>query len=252
MDLGVVAGTLESLTDAHTIALSSDAASAAGVGVGDTVSGHLGDGSEVTSTVVAVYTRGLGFGDVTMTNAVLLAHTTTGLSNYVLVGTQPGQQALVQGALDAAGFSVANRSELRAAGDSARNANSLVNLIALAVILGYIAIAVVNTLVMATGERRREFALMQLVGSTRRQIRAMMRTESLMVVVLAAALGVLVAGPPLMGISFGISGQVLPNISPIESVAIVGSLSIIGLISLAIATRTAMRSAPITEIGSRQ
>lgn len=252
LDLSVVAGALEALTGGQTVALSSDAASAAGVGVGETVSGHLGDGTAVTSTVVAIYTRGLGFGDVTMTNPALLAHTTTGLSNYVLVSTQPGQLAQVREALDAAGFTVANRSELRAAGDGARSANSLVNLIALAVILGYIAIAVVNTLVMATGERRREFALMQLVGSTRRQVRAMMRTESVMIVVLAAALGVLVAGPPLIGISFGISGQLLPNISLIETVAIVGSLSIIGLISLAVATRAAMRSAPITEIGSRQ
>lgn len=252
MDLGVVAGTLDSLAGAHTVALSSDAALAAGVSVGDTVSGHLGDGTEVTSTVVAIYTRGLGFGDVTMTNPALLAHTTTGLSDYVLVGTQPGQLAQVQEALDAAGFTVADRTELRAAGDSARSANSLVNVIALAVILGYIAIAVVNTLVMATGERRREFALMQLVGSTRRQVRSMMRTESLMVVVLAAGLGVLVAGPPLIGISFGISGQLLPNISLMESAAIVGALGIIGLISLAVATRAAMRSAPITEIGSRR
>lgn len=252
MDLGVVAGTLESLTGGQTVALSSDAALAAGVGVGDTVTGRLGDGAVVTSKVVAVYTRGLGFGDVTMTNAALLAHTTNGLSNYVLVGTQPGRRADVQQALDAAGFTVANRSELSAAGDSARDANSLVNLIALAVILGYIAIAVVNTLVMATGERRREFALMQLVGSTRRQVRAMMRTESVVVVVLAAVLGVLVAGPPLIGISFGISGQLLPNVPLLAALAIVGSLSIIGLISLAVATRAAMRSAPIVEIGSRQ
>ncbi len=252
MDLGVVAGTLEALTGEQTVALSSDAALAAGVGVGDTVSGHLGDGTEVTSTVVAIYTRGLGFGDVTITNPALLAHTTTGLSSYVLVSTQPGQQAQVREALDATGFTVTNRDQLRAAGDSARDANSLVNLIALAVILGYIAIAVVNTLVMATGERRREFALMQLVGSTRRQVRATMRTESVMVVLLAAVLGVLIAGPPLIGISFGISGQLLPNVSPTETVAIIGSLSIIGLISLAVATRAAMRTAPITEIGSRQ
>ena len=195
MDLGVVAGTLESLTGDQTVALSSDAAQAAGVGVGDTVRGHLGDGTAITTKVVAIYTRGLGFGDVTLTNPGLLAHTTTGLSNYVLVSTQPGQLAHVQKSLNAAGFTVANRSELRATGDSARAANSLVNLIALTVILGYIAIAVVNTLVMATGERRREFALMQSVGSTRRQVRSMMRVESVIVVVLAAVLGVLVADP---------------------------------------------------------
>lgn len=252
LDLGVVAGSLESVTGEDTVALSSDAAGAAGVGVGNTISGHLGDGTALTSTVVALYTRGLGFGDVTMANHALLAHTTTGLSDYVLVSTQQGEQEHVQASLEAAGFTVANRSELRAAGDGARDANSLVNLIALAVILGYIAIAVVNTLVMATGERRREFALMQLVGATRRQVRAMMRTESVMVVVFASALGVLVAAPPLVGISFGISGQLLPNVSLTESLAIVGALSFVGLIALALATRAAMRSAPIAEIGSRQ
>lgn len=252
MDLGVTGGALDSLTDAQTVALSSDAALALGADVGDTVDGHFGDGTAVSLNVVAIYTRGLGFGDVTMTNRALLAHTTTGLSNYVLVATHPGQSVHVEKALAAAGFTVADRSELRATGDRARDADSLVNLIALAVILGYIAIAVVNTLVMATGERRREFALMQLVGSTRRQVRAMMRTESVMIVLLAAALGVLVAGPPLIGISFGISGHLLPSVSPIESLAIVGSLSIIGLISLAVAARAAMRGAPIDEIGSRQ
>ncbi|QAY58572.1 ABC transporter permease [Microbacterium protaetiae] len=252
MDLGVVAGSLTSLSGEQTVALSTDAAQAAGVAVGGTVRGHLGDGAEITAKVVAVYTRGLGFGDVTMSNRALLAHTTNGLSDYVLVSAQPGQQAQVHTALDAAGFTVANRSQLRAAGDTARAGDSLVNLIALAVILGYIAIAVVNTLVMATGERRREFALLQLIGSTRRQVRAMMRTESVIVVVIAAVLGMLVAGPPLIGISFGVSGQPVPNLSPIEGVAIVGSMVVIGLISLAVATRSAMRSAPIAEIGSRE
>jgi putative ABC transport system permease protein len=187
-----------------------------------------------------------------MSSDALLPHTTTGLSDYVLVSAQKGRSARVQHSLHAAGFTVADRSELREAGDSARDSNSLVNEIALAVILGYIAIAVVNTLVMATGERRREFALMQLVGSTRRQVRAMMRTESVMVVLLAAVLGVLIAAPPLVGISFGISGQLLPNVSLTESVVIIAALSIVGLISLALATRAAMRRAPIAEIGSRQ
>lgn len=252
MDIGVVAGAIEDLSGDDTIALSSDAASAAGVGVGDTITGNLGDGAEVASTVVALYTRGLGFGYVTMSSDALRAHTTTGLSDYVLVSTQQGQAVTVQQLLVAAGFTVADRDEIRAAGDGARDANSLVNLIALAVILGYIAIAVVNTLVMATGERRREFALMQLVGSTRRQVRAMMRTESVMVVLLATALGVLVAAPPLVGISYGISGQLLPNISLTESAAIVVALAVIGFTSLALATRAVMRRAPIAEIGARE
>lgn len=252
MDLDVQSGTLDALTGDKTVALSTDVAQTAGVSVGDTVRERLGDGTPLTATVVATYTRGLGFGDVTMANAALRAHTTTGLNSSVLVSTDAGQASQVQAALTSSGFTVADRSELRAAGDSARASNSFVNVIALAVILGYIAIAVVNTLVMATGERRREFALLQLVGSTRRQVRAMMRTESVIVAVIAAVLGVLVAAPPLIGISVGISGQFVPNVSAPQSIAIVGSLSIIGLIALAVATRAAMRTAPIAEIGSRE
>ena len=79
--------------------MSSDAAQAAGVGVLDPVRGHLGDGTAITAKVVAIYTRGLGSGDVTLTNPGLLDHTTTGLSDYVLVSAQPGQLAHVQKAL---------------------------------------------------------------------------------------------------------------------------------------------------------
>lgn len=252
LDLNVTSGSLDALTSGNTVALSTDAALTAGVRVGSTVEERLGDGTPVTAMVVATYQRGLGFGDVTMTNEALRAHTTSGLNDYVLVSTQPGAQAQVQRALAAAGFSVADRGQLRAAGASQRSADSLVNLIALAVILGYIAIAVVNTLIMATGERRREFMLLQLVGATRRQVRAMMRAESAMVVVIAAVMGTLVSIPPLAGISFGISGQPLPSVSPIAYAVIVGSMSIVGVIALAAGTRSAMRGAPIVEIGSRE
>jgi putative ABC transport system permease protein len=252
MDAHVVSGSFRALTGENTVALSTDAALAAGAHVGDTVRERLGDGTPITARVVATYTRGLGFGDVTMANAALRAHTTTGLNDYVLVTAQPGKQAEVQKALSAAGFTVADRDTLRAAGDSARNANPLVNLIALAVILGYIAIAVVNTLVMATGERRREFALLQLIGATRRQVRSMMRAESVMVAAIAAVLGTLVAAPPLIGISLGVSGQLLPSISLVASIAIVAALSVLAVIALSAATRSTMRIAPIAEIGSRQ
>ena len=126
------------------------------------------------------------------------------------------------------------------------------SLVALIVILGYIAIAVVNTLVMATGERSREFALLQLIGSSRRQVRAMMRTEALMVAVISVAFGIAVAVVPLVGMSIGISGQVLPAVPLVSALIIVGSLSALTLLTLWIATFGAMRTRPIEEIGSRQ
>jgi putative ABC transport system permease protein len=68
------------------------------------------------------------------------------------------------------------------AGQERRDAQNWPNLIALVVLLAYIAIAVVNTLVMATAARGREFALLRLVGSGRRQVVRMMRIESLIVI----------------------------------------------------------------------
>lgn len=124
--------------------------------------------------------------------------------------------------------------------------------IGLIVILGYIAIAVINTLVMATGERSRELALLQLIGSSRRQVRAMMRVEAVLVAAISVVFGVVVAVPSLIGLSMGISGQPIPALPVLPSLAIVGSMGALALLSIWAATIAAMRTRPIEEIGSRQ
>lgn len=57
---------------------------------------------------------------------------------------------------------------------------------AMGLIIAFTAIAVVNTLAMATAGRSREFALLRLVGTTRRQVMAMLGWETLAVAVIAA------------------------------------------------------------------
>lgn len=252
MDLRVVSGDIAALTGPDTVALSADAARTAGARVGAVVPLHLGDGTPIAPTLVATYGRGLGFGDVTLPNETVRAHTTSGLDDYVLVRTEPGRQAEVDAALTAAGFSTTDRDELGAAGAAERDAQSWTNLIALAVLLAYLAVAVVNTLVMATAERGREFALLRLVGSTRRQVRAMMRAESVIVVVIAAVVGSLIAVPPLVGVSIGVSGQPMPAVSPATYAAIIATTVLLGLVAIAIPTRTTMRSDPVAAIGSRE
>ncbi|MGW4478590.1 ABC transporter permease [Rhodococcus triatomae] len=241
LDLKVVDGSLAGLAAPDTVALSTDAAQTIGARVGDTVDLHLGDGTPVAATVVATYGRGLGFGDVTMANAVVRAHTTSGLDESLLVRTEPGRQAEVGQALTAAGFVAVDRAALGAAGEQERDAQSWTSLIALAVLLGYLAVAVVNTLVMSTVERGREFTLLRLVGSSRRQVRAMMRAESVIVVAIAAVVGTLVALPPLIGVSIGISGQPIPAISPAVYGGIVGATVVLGALAIAIPTRIAVR-----------
>ena len=73
--------------------------------------------------------------------------------------------------------------------------NSLLNLIygllALAVIIALIGIA--NTLALSVHERTRELGLLRAVGMTRRQVRTLVRWESVMIAVLGTGLGLVLA-----------------------------------------------------------
>ena len=260
LDLQVQEGSLAALDGAGsgdgargaTVAVSTDAVQTLGLELGDEVTGMFGDGAPLEATVVAIYERGLGFGDLTMDLEIVRAHTTAALDAFALVSVDDGALGQVREAVAAAGLQAAEARGQKAAGADAQSQQGWVNLVALIVILGYIAIAVINTLVMATGERSRELELLQLIGSSRRQVRAMMRVEAMMVAAIAVVFGVVVAIPPLIGMSIGISGQPIPALPVLPSLLIIGSMGALALLSLWAATGAAMRTRPIEEIGSRQ
>ncbi|WP_241566090.1 FtsX-like permease family protein [Prescottella agglutinans] len=252
LDLDVRDGDLGRLRDG-TVALSTDAAFGMGARVGDTVPIRLGDGALITPTVVATYGRGLGFGDVTLPAPQVRAHTTTGLTDMLLVTAEPGHLDEARAAIAATGgVVVSDRAEFAAAGQEQRRTQAWVSIVALAVLLGYLAVAVVNTLVLATAERGREFALLRLVGASTRQVRRMMRAESVIVVTVAAVVGSAIALPPLAGVAVAVSGRPVPTVSPLAYVLILGVTVALGLVAIAIPTRAAMRQDPVTAIGSRE
>ncbi|WP_144881575.1 ABC transporter permease [Microbacterium paraoxydans] len=249
LDLRVREGSLAALDGGATVAVSADMAHTLGLDIGDPVTGALGDGSPLEATVVGIYQRGLGFGDLTMAADHIRAHTSAGLDSFALVSVDGSGAA---DALAADGLQVAPGSGQKASTTGAVSQQGWVSLIGLLVILGYIAIAVVNTLVMATGERSREFALLQLIGASRGQVRATMRTEAILIAGLSMVFGVLVAIPPLMGMSYGISGQPLPAMPVLGSLAIIGGMGALALVALRVATEAALHRRPIEEIGSRE
>ncbi len=250
MDLEVRDGDLAGLSD-DDVALSQMAADTFGVEVGDRIDVVLGDGTEIRPAVTAIYGRGLGFGDITMHHDVLADHTTTGLTDLVLLSAAGDLAAVSDSVDDIAGdLTVTDAEGLAAAGQAERDAASWTNIIALLVLLVYMAIAVVNTLVMATAERGRELALLQLVGTTRRQVRRMMRVESLMIVAVASVVGTVIAIPPLMGMSLGMTESALPSVPLPLYGAIVGATALLGVLSIGVPTRISMRSRPVDAIGA--
>jgi putative ABC transport system permease protein len=147
------------------------------------------------------------------------------------------------------GLTVLDRAGLVAAGQAQRDTQTWVNLIALFVILGYVAIAVVNTLVMATAARSREFALLRLVGTGRRQVRRMTGIESVIVVGIALVVGSLASLPPLVGVAIGMTGSPLPTVAPLTCLAIVVVTALLGLLAIGIPTRLALRTQPVAALG---
>jgi putative ABC transport system permease protein len=120
------------------------------------------------------------------------------------------------------------------------------------VLLAYVMIAVVNSLVTATAARAREFELLRLIGATRRQVRAMMRRETLILVAAAVIVGSLIALPPLIGVSAGMTRHLAPSIPPLEYLAIVAVVTALGWFSIMIPARLAMRSRTAGVLNSRQ
>ena len=74
----------------------------------------------------------------------------------------------------------------------------------------------------------------------------------MLVAAIGVVFGVVVAIPPLIGVSMGISGQPIPALPALGSLTIIGAMGALALVALWAGTTAAMRTRPIDEIGSRQ
>ncbi|MFE5144089.1 FtsX-like permease family protein [Streptomyces fagopyri] len=239
----------------NTVAISTTAASWLGLGVGDTARLHLGDGTPFRGKVVAVYARGFGFADLTMDHDLLLAHTTGKADRSVLVRSAPSAPGLTRALSDAAAAypGTVLRDGLAVDDQLAeQRANAWVNYLVVGVIIAYTAITVVNTLAMGTAARRREFALLRLSGTTRRQVAGMMRRESVVVIASGVGVGTLLAVFPLVLVSLAMSGSPLPAVPGLGFLAIAGSTAVLAAAGTMVPTRLLLRIRPVEAIGAKE
>jgi putative ABC transport system permease protein len=186
----------------------------------------------------------------------VLEHTTSRMDADILVRTEPGASVTAVGhALRAAlagypGVTVSGRAAFTAAQASALASQSDASLILNGILLAYIMIAVVNSLAMATAARAREFALLRLIGVTRRQVRGMMRRETAVIAAAAVIVGSLAALPPLLSISVGMTGNLMPDVPPTDYLGIAAAVAALGWGSIMIPAWLAMRSRPADVLNS--
>ncbi|MDI2130762.1 FtsX-like permease family protein [Yinghuangia seranimata] len=252
LDLKTTEGDLAGLA-AGTVAVSTQAARTKHVGVGDRLDITLGDGVKTTARVVAVYERGLGFGDLTLPHDLVAAHVDNPLAAQVAVRTDGRDRAALTTAVRAfPGLRLLDRAEVEAARKDQQGTQAQVNLVAMGLIIAFTAIAVVNTLVMATSARSREFALMRLVGMTRRQILRMLRMETGVAVLIAVVLGTAVAWGTLSAYAAGMTGTGTPYAPPLTYAGILAAATALALASTALPARLALRANPADAIGTKE
>jgi putative ABC transport system permease protein len=257
LDLDVREGSVAALPG-DGVAVSVDRARSLGVGVGDPVSLWLGDGERTTLRVVATYASNLGFGEFVLPRDIAAAHVSVVPMDARMLVRYADEAGVA--ALDAElatlaehtpGLKVVDRAAMQAADVEQAKLDSWVNYLMIGVLLAFIAVAAVNSLVMATGERTRELALLRLVGATPRQVTRMIRGEALAVIGFGVLLGLAIAAATLVPFSLAIAETAIPYL-PWQVVAgvLVGAAAL-GLGASELPARNALRRDPIEAIGAQ-
>jgi putative ABC transport system permease protein len=163
--------------------------------VGDTVPVKFALTGRSTMRVGGIYKPNALLGSYLVSDAFYVSHFQDPLPGAVLLKTD-GSAAVEQGVKDALAPYLNVQVQTRAQFEKSQTAqvNQLLGLVyallGLAVIIALLGI--VNTLMLSVFERTHEIGLLRAVGMKRRQIRAMIRAESVIIAVFGAIIGIVI------------------------------------------------------------
>jgi putative ABC transport system permease protein len=194
VDLDLAQGRLEDL-DHDGIAVRDTVAGARGWSVGDKVPVRFALTGDQQLTVAAIYRAKKVAGDYVIGLAAYEANLADRFDTQVLVAKADGvsvadARAAIEGVTaEYPTAKLQDQTEYKQAqaGQIDRVVNLVYVLLALAVLIALLGIA--NTLALSIFERTRELGLLRAVGMTRRQLRSMVRWESVIIALLGAFLG---------------------------------------------------------------
>jgi putative ABC transport system permease protein len=245
-----VSGSYADLTG-KTIALPTDVIAQVGRHVGDTVQLRWGDGQMSQMKVVASFTAPRGFDFAPVPADVLSPHTTSGGLSQILVKARPGVSAAALTAAvrsagsDVPGLTVRDRSVAAAAHEQSDETGQITSYLLAAVIVGYAAISLINTLIVATADRRREFGRQRLIGSTRGQVMRMMTVEALLTAIVGIVLGTAVAAGALVPFGLALDRSILPSGPVWIYLAITGTVVVLTFLTTLFSASFALRARPV-------
>jgi putative ABC transport system permease protein len=240
-------GHLSDLTG-NTIALPSTFATAMNRGVGDTITMRMGDAAEVNVRIVALYPSREGFETVLMPATLVATHTTSGLPSQIMVRTNDPTAvtpALSKLAATHPGLAVVDRDALLSSYAKDQEIGAWINYLMAGMIIAYTAISVVNSLVMSTGARRREFGLQRLTGATRGQVLRMMTVEATMTTVIGVLLGTVISLLTLMPFTLVTDDSILPKGPPMIYLTVIGAAALLTFGATLTSTWVGLKTRPV-------
>ncbi|MGI8331884.1 ABC transporter permease [Actinomadura scrupuli] len=172
---------------------------------GTVVQAKFPNGTEQRLTVKGVYAKSDFLAPRVLSLAAFQAHTSGQLADGILVdAAKPSpatKTAILQSLKDYPNLTVQDQSDVKK--DAQKEIDGLTVFLSVMLTLSIFiaAVGVVNTLALSVIERTREIGLLRAVGISRRQLRRMIRLESIVIAVFGALLGI------GLGIAFGTAIQ---------------------------------------------
>jgi putative ABC transport system permease protein len=230
LDLGVTSGSTAAPRPGQVAVSAIEAASGAlGVHVGSTTTVYLPDGTPYRATVSAIFDRSLASGDLLIPASVAAGHTgaPAGYSQILVSG---GTQAeLARLAAGHPGLRVMTRTAANAQSAQAAAQNSFANNLILGILAALSAVALVNTLVVSTVERRRVLRLLGRVGATRGQVAAVFGWQVVFVVGTGLVAGAGAGLVTLLTVTRAVTGSWTPFFPLVPAVALVAVVAALTL-----------------------
>jgi putative ABC transport system permease protein len=246
VNLQMTSGTAAPALAAGQLLVDSTTASTKDFKVGEAVPVRFAKTGPTTMQIGGIFKSNALIGKYLVSDAFFLAHFTNELPVAMLLKTD-GSAAVQQQVTDALSAYPNLKIQTRAQFEQSQKQqiNQLLALIyvllALAVLIALIGI--VNTLMLSVFERTHEIGLLRAVGMKRRQIRAMIRSESVILSVFGAIIGIVVGTLLGLALSSSLRSQGFTEISiPFPSLVIFLVLAaILGLIAASWPARRAAR-----------
>jgi putative ABC transport system permease protein len=244
IDLGVREGKLAAVGP-DSVAVSSTQASSRGWKLGDQADLWLGDGTQKHLRVAAIYGRGLGFGDVVLSQA-----TVGQVSTRLLVRATPDAAAALTAQLPSATLISSEQATAGVSKDLAISA--WLNKLLITVMIAFAALAAANTMTMAALARRRELAVLQLAGVTHRQIKRMVRAEQAGLLSISVFIGGAIAAVTLTAMVYALTGTAVPYVPLTGVLAVLGGATLLAMGTTIVPVARLLRQSSLAAAGTRE